>query len=143
MKYSILIDPGREEEIVIYAHEKTRLVERSEELILGDRDELIGYRDRGAVMLDAADVICFSVDDGKVCAVTKQEKLLVKQRLYQLEERFASDFLKINQSCLVRVDRIKRFDSSIGGALMVTLDGGYRDYVSRRQMKTVKERMGL
>ena len=51
--------------------------------------------------------------------------------------------MKINQSCLVRVDKIKRFHSSIGGSLMVTLEGGYRDYISRRQLKIVKERIGI
>ena len=52
-------------------------------------------------------------------------------------------FLKINQSCLVRVDAIERFSASIGGALSVHLKGGFKDYVSRRQMRSVKERMGF
>ena len=64
-------------------------------------------------------------------------------RLYQLEELLPSDFLKINQSCLVNIEKIKRFDSSIGASLRVMLDDGDRDYVSRRQLKTVKERLGL
>ena len=52
-------------------------------------------------------------------------------------------FVRINQSCLGNVRRIARFDASIGGSLMVTFENGHRDYVSRRQLKTVKERMGM
>ncbi len=143
MKYSVFIEPEREEEIIIYARERNRLVEKIEELIMNERDELLGYGERDIVRLDSKDVICFTVDDGKVYAITRGERLFVKQRLYQLEERFSLEFIKINQSCLVRVDKIKRFDSSIGGSLMVTLEGGYRDYVSRRQLKAVKERIGF
>ena len=32
---------------------------------------------------------------------------------------------------------------TLGGSLTVVLKNGYRDYVSRRQLKAVKERMGL
>ncbi len=143
MKYSIFIEPDREEEIIIYAHGKTRLIEQIEELISAEKKDLTGYRGDEIVKLTPAEVICFTVENGKVYGITKSEKLLIKLRLYQLEERFSADFVKINQSCLVRVDKIKRFHSSIGGSLMVTMEGGYRDYISRRQLKIVKERIGI
>ena len=54
-----------------------------------------------------------------------------------------SDFVKLNQSCIVNIKKIECFDASLGGALKVTLKNGYRDYVSRRQLKAVKERLGL
>ncbi|MBQ6809075.1 MAG: LytTR family transcriptional regulator [Clostridia bacterium] len=143
MKYNVFIDPEREEEVIIYAHSKTKIVEKIEEILSSENSEFFGYGEGNVVKLDLNDVICFTAEEGKVFAHTKNEKLYVKLRLYQLEELFSADFIKINQSCLVRVDKIKRFSSSIGGSLMVTLEGGYRDYVSRRQLKTVKERIGF
>ena len=83
------------------------------------------------------------VEEGKTYAVTEKGKYLLKLRLYQLEERLGEDFLKINQSCIVNVDMIESFKTSLGGSLMVTLKGGFRDYVSRRQLKTVKEKIGF
>ena len=53
------------------------------------------------------------------------------------------DYLKINQSCIVNIKAIKQFDVSLGGSLMISLKNGYRDYVSRRQVKAVKERIGF
>jgi len=67
----------------------------------------------------------------------------LNHRLYQLEERLGTRFLKINQSCLANIQQIQRFDASLAGALLVIFKNGYRDYVSRRQLKTVKERMGF
>lgn len=142
MKYRIIIDPERDEEITVYARERTDTLEKIEKLLSSDDTELIGYKDDEIVPLNANDIVCFHVEAGKVFARTEKDKYALKERLYTLEERFP-DFMKINQSCIVRVDKIKRFEHSIGGAVTVTLEGGWRDYISRRQLKTVKERIGF
>lgn len=143
MKYKIYIDREREEEILIYAHEKTPLVERIEEMITAEQRNIIAFGDGEVVKLCADEVFCFVVEEGRVFALTERDKLQLKMRLYQLEEQFSCQFVKINQSCLVNVDKIGRFDASIGGSLMVTLKNGYKDYISRRQMKAVKDRIGF
>ena len=62
-----------------------------------DPAELDRIFDCGAVFLDNG----FAIEDGKVFAVLKDKKARMSQRLYEIEEIFASDFLKINQSCLI------------------------------------------
>lgn len=142
MKYKIIVDRSLDE-IVIHTPEKNGLVDKIEELIRLEECELLGFSGSAAVKLDASAVSCFFVEDGRVFARCDGKKYAMKERLYQLEERFSSGFVKINQSCIVSVDKIERFDTSIGGSLMVTLKDGYRDYVSRRQLKAVKERIGF
>jgi DNA-binding LytR/AlgR family response regulator len=83
------------------------------------------------------------VEAGKVYAMTLNHKWQLKGRLYQVEELLPSSFVKINQSCLANIRKIQRFQSTIGGTLQVVFENGYVDYVSRRQLKTVKERLGL
>lgn len=143
MKYKIYIDREREEEILIYAHEKNHLVERIEELILEQQRDILAFGDGEVVRLCEDEIFCFVVEEGRVFALTERDKFQLKMRLYQLEEQFPDRFVKINQSCLVNVDKIARFDASIGGSLMVTLKNGYKDYISRRQMRTVKDRIGF
>ena len=41
------------------------------------------------------------------------------------------------------VEQIKEFKASIGGSVMVIFQNGYKDYISRRELKNVKERIGL
>ena len=143
MNYRIEIDKTLSEEILICAREKTKLVEEIEQLILSQTVELIGYSDKNAVRLDVSNVCCFVVDVNKVFAITDTEKLQIKLRLYQLEDILTDNFVKINQSCIANVKKICRFDASFTGVLTVVFENGYKDYVSRRQMKYVKERFGL
>lgn len=143
MKYSVFYDENREEEVLIYAHRENELVERIEALLNESRSELVGYSDDEIVKIDLDDVYCFTVENGKLFAVMGNGRLQIRSRLYCVEERAGRKFVKINQSCIVNVDKIERFSASLGGSLMVTLKNGYRDYVSRRQIKAVKERIGF
>lgn len=143
MKYKIKIRNDQDEDLVIYAKEDTDLLERIENLLKETDPTLFGYDGARAIRLEADEISCFFIESGRTYAHTKHGKLLIKERLYRIEEVFGDGFVKINQSCLINVSKIKRFDSSIGGALLVVLEDGYRDYVSRRQLKSVKERMSF
>lgn len=143
MKCTLHIDPSREEEIVIFAHRPSSLTEAVEQLVADHTLPLVGRRDREAVPLEPSAVCCFVAEGDRVYAVTATEKLQLRQRLYQLEERLSGGFLRINQSCLANPRQIDRFEASLGGTLTVIFKGGYRDYVSRRHLKSVKERFGL
>ncbi|MBQ2827817.1 MAG: LytTR family transcriptional regulator [Clostridia bacterium] len=143
MKFRFLIDKNREEEVIVYAHKKTKLVESIENIVKEDNFELIGYADREAVKLDLADVYCFTVENNKIYAVCENEKYLLKSRLYQVEENLSENFIKINQSCIANIRKIRKFDASFSGTLTVIFKNGYKDFVSRRNVKNVKERLGL
>ena len=144
MKHTTVIDPHREEEVVIYAGKRTREIEELERYLDRMSTELVGYGEDGQILpLRPAEVHCFIVEDGRVYALTEKEKLTVRLPLYAIEEMLTEDFVRINQSCLGSIRKITRFDASIGGALMVTFGNGHRDYVSRRQLKNVKERMHI
>ena len=143
MKCRTVIDKDREEEVVIYIHERNSLSSEIEELVMGRSLELFGFKDKNIVKLSPSDVFCFTVENNKVYALCEREKYQIKQRLYLLEEILDRDFVKINQSCIANIKQIKRFETSIGVSLSVVFKNGYRDYVSRRQLKAVKERIGI
>lgn len=143
MKCKTVVDPNREEEVIVYVHQRSKLSDDIEEYVTGYSSELIGYLDKSAVKLNQQDIFCIVVENNKIFALTENEKFRLKQRLYTLEEILIKDFVKINQSCIVNIKKIKKFDASFSGALSLTLKNGYKDYVSRRQLKFVKERMGV
>jgi DNA-binding LytR/AlgR family response regulator len=93
--------------------------------------------------LNPSQIYSITVEDKKIFAYLDKEKLQIKKRLYEIEEILGKGFVKINQSCLVNISKIERFDASFAGAMMVTLKNGYKDYVSRRQLRIVKERIGF
>lgn len=143
MKFTLKIDKEREEEIVLYLHERRILADKIEELISDMQMELVGYRENEIVKLDLSDVISFSVFGGKTFAATDKGKYVIKKRLYELEDMLGADFVKINQSVIANTKKIERFETTPHATLCVVFNNGIRDYVSRRQLKAVKERMGI
>lgn len=143
MKCNIIIDPTREEEIIVYAHAPSALTEAVARLAEEPPAGLIGYRGKIIIPIDPQEVLCFAVEENKVYAYLLKERLQMKCRLYQLEQSLPGQFVKINQSCIANMKKIKRFDATFAGALQVVFEGGRTDYVSRRQLKSVKERFGI
>ncbi len=143
MKCEIIIDPVCEEKVLIYAKEKSALIEEIKKLAEQNQTELLGYKNSEISKLDLTDINCISVINNKVYAVCDKERYLLKERLYSLEEKLPENFVKINQSCLANIRKMERFDTSISGTLKIRFKNGYTDYVSRRQLKTIKERIGI
>ncbi len=143
MKCQTIIDTTREEEVVIYVHECHARAKAIARFVSETEAELFGYRENEIKKLIPSEVECFAVRDTKVFAIIGKEEWQMRERLYQLEEILDDRFLKINQSCIANMKKILRFDASFAGSLIVIFSGGYRDYVSRRRLRAVKERMGI
>lgn len=140
MKIKVVLDKDRDEEILIFAKERTALVDRIERLVKGE-ENIVAKRDRVSYNVELSDVVCFTADDNKVFVNVGKEVLEVEEKLYELEESLPENFIKINKSCIANIDKIKSFDATITGTLTVNFKNGCRDYVSRRRMKQVKERL--
>ena len=143
MKCEIIIDKDCDEKVVVYAKKQHRLVQEIQQLAETASAELIGYRDREIIRLHPSDMECVTVVNGKVYAVCEDGQWLLKSRLYLLEETLPPQFVRINQSCIANIQRIERFDASFSGTLTIRFKSGYTDYVSRTQLKTVKEKVGI
>ena len=143
MKCQTIIDEKREEEVLIYAQKRSSLVDEIERLVESNNLTIKGTKDDEIIIINPLDVTCFISQNNKVFALIGEEQYKIKERLYQLEEMMDENYIKINQSCLANIKRIDRFSSSLGGAIMVLFDNGYKDYISRRELKKFKERMGL
>lgn len=143
MDFQLIINRDAEEKVVVYAHEETELTRVIKQMIEDSVLELNGYIGREVVRLNISKIHCILVENNKVFALVGKEKFQLRRRLYQLEELLCDSFVKINQSCIVNTKKIERFDATIYGALKIKLKNGYSDYVSRRNVKTVKERLGL
>ncbi len=144
MKCYTYIDKNRDEEVLIYAHERNELVKDIESLVNSSQIEIKGILDDEIIIINPTEVSCFISEANKVYALIDEKRYQIKYRLYQLEELpLNKNYIKINQSCYANIKRIKRFESTITGALRVVFNNGYVDYISRRELKNVKERMGL
>ncbi|MBR3592259.1 MAG: LytTR family transcriptional regulator DNA-binding domain-containing protein [Clostridia bacterium] len=143
MKCTVILDKTREEEIVIYAHQKNEMICEIERMAQEKPLQMTGFLNEEIVRLEPQDIYCFTVEGGRLYAIGENEKYLIKARLYNIEEILDKSFIKINQSSIANVKKIQKFDASISGTLKVIFKNGHTDYVSRRNVKNVKERLGL
>jgi len=143
LKYEIVIDAEQEEYVLVRAKEKNDLVRAIEALLISETEPLIGYDGNEGVLLDPASVCCFLVEDGITFALVGERRYRIKERLYRIEARLPPDFVRIHQSAIANLRQIERFDTSIAGTLRVHYRNGYCDYVSRRNLRAVKEKLGV
>ncbi|MBQ8392921.1 MAG: LytTR family transcriptional regulator [Clostridia bacterium] len=143
MKCHIILGSDEEEKIVIYAKERTALIDEIEKLAGAESTLLIGYGNEAIYKLEPENIECIISEDGRVYAICDKGKLRIRERLYVIEKMLDGVFIKLNQSCLANIKMIDRFESSFAGAIRAVFKSGYKDYISRRQLKAVKERIGF
>lgn len=143
MRYQLIIDKDKEESIIITAHEKTEKIVMIEKIINVNDQKLMAYDEDEILPINLNNVYAFYTNDSKVFVKMKDNDYLIKERIYQIEELLDDSFVKINQGCIVNINKILKFDSSITGSIKVVLKNGFNDYISRRELKNVKRRLGL
>jgi DNA-binding LytR/AlgR family response regulator len=143
VKYTLILDEEKEETIIITAHKKNELIEEIEKLINNQKRALFGFVDDDIIPLDLPNIYAIYTSDNKVYVKTKNETLLVRERLYQIEEYLSEEFIKINQGCIVNMKKVLKFETSSNASIKVILKNGFSDYISRRELKNVKRRIGL
>ncbi len=140
MKFSFV--KSDRNEVIVYAEEENELV-RSIKSLCESENELIGYSDGEIYKFTPRDAVCFLSEGDSLYAMTENGRLKIKSRLCHIEGELPPSFVRISQSCIANIDKMEKFDASFAGTLAVIFTNGYRDYVSRRNLKKVKERLGL
>ena len=144
MKFQLLIDPDREEEVVVTAHAPNDLTAKLEEMVLrySGSDKLPAYADDEMRMLPFGQIECITVCDGKTLAIdTKGQQYRIRMRLYEVESLLPGYFVRINKSALANEKRLERFVATYSGGVDAVFKCGYREYVSRRCFAEIKRRI--
>ena len=141
MKFKLIIDPEKEEEIVATVHNRTRMIDEIEALISKDTNRIPGYTEDDIKMLCVSEIECITVLDGKTYAIdSKNNRYRLKQRLYELESMLPASFIRINKSTLANETRLDRFKVTYAGSVDAVFKCGYTEYVSRRCFAQIKRR---
>jgi DNA-binding LytR/AlgR family response regulator len=130
-------------EIIAYGKNKNETINLIETICLNDDITIIGYNKNQIKDLNPSLIECFYTEGDKIYALHDNIKYLVKKRLYELNNLLNNNFIYINQGCLVNINFIDHFEVTLGASLIIVLKSGYKDYVSRRMVKNVKERIGI
>ena len=143
MKFRLIIDKEKDEEVVMTVHNRTTLIDEIEALIQkhAGADRIPGYTEDDIKMLPVSEIECITILDGKTYAIdSKNRRYRLKQRLYELEAGLPSSFIRINKSALANEVRLDRFQVTYAGSVDAIFKCGYREYVSRRCFAQIKRR---
>lgn len=143
MKFRLIIDKSKDEEIVATVHSRTSLTDQIEELVLGSSgtDRIPAYTEDSIKMLPFSEIECITVLEGKTYAIDiKNQRYRLKQRLYELEPMLPSAFIRINKSSIANENHLERFAVTYSGGVDAVFRCGYREYVSRRCFAQIKRR---
>lgn len=103
-----------------------------------------GSKDKKIEVLEQADLIRIYANAGKVFAVTDKGEYALRLRLYEIEERLnPHQFVRISNSEIINLKKVRNFDLSFTGTICVKLVNGMTTYVSRRCVSKMKKILGI
>ena len=105
---------------------------------------ITGFYNDLAEILSPDDIIRIYAEDGKIFASVNSKEYILRQRLYELEEQLNKySFVRISNSEIINLKKVRNFDLSLSGTICVTLSDGTATYVSRRYVSKIKKILGL
>ena len=146
MKFTMIIDKTKDEEIVATVHAPSELTEKIRQLVqeYTGTDRVAAWLEEDIKMLSFSQLACITVLGGKTVAIDSNgTHYRLKQRLYELESILPPSFIRINKSAIANEQQIERFSANFSGAVDAVFRGGYREYVSRRCFAQIKRRYHL
>lgn len=92
------------------------------------------------VLVSQRDIVRLYIEGRKVCLQTEDSTYTVRRTLSALEDDLnPSRFLRISQSEIINLYKVKCFDISVSGTIGVEFDCGIKTWASRGRMKQVRE----
>lgn len=146
MKIEIKIDEEcTETRIVIVTSKVTEEVNEIVKRLSSEQPQMIAaFKDAQATMLELTQIYRVYASEGKVYAETENSTFLLRLRLYEAEQRLTKcSFVRISNSDIVNLKKVKGFDLSFVGTICVSLSNGTVTYVSRRYVAKIKQLLGL
>ena len=146
MKIEIKIDEGcTDTKIIVVTSKVTEEVNEIIKRLSSEQPKMIaGFKDEQATMLEPAQIYRVYASEGKVYAEVENGTHLLRLRLYEAEQRLAKcSFVRISNSEIINLKKVKGFDLSFAGTICVSLSNGTVTYVSRRYVAKIKQLLGL
>lgn len=146
MRIDIKIDKNCEEtKVVIISDKMTQEIEMLVKKLSDENPKIIsGIKDDKVEVLNQEDIFHIYTEDKKIFATTNNGKYLIRMRLYEIEERLEkSCFVRISNSEIINMKKVKNFDLNFTGTICVSLLNGKLTYVSRRYVAKIKQLLGI
>lgn len=146
MQIEIRIDEKyREPKIIVITDKMTEEVSEIVKKLSEEREQTIaGFQDDIVEVLEPDRLFRIYASNSRVFAQTDHGEYQLRLRLYELEQRLdRHSFVRISNSEIINLKKVKGFDLSFSGTICVMLSNGTVTYVSRRYVAKIKQILGI
>ncbi|MGP1507617.1 MAG: LytTR family DNA-binding domain-containing protein [Sphaerochaeta sp.] len=146
MQIDVKIDSSvSETKVIIIAGKMDAEIDALLKMLSCEQPKMIaGFRNDEMQILEQETISKIYACDGKVFAKTQNCEFLLKMRLYEIEERLdKSCFVRISNSEIINLKKVKSFDLSMSGTIYVVMQDRTVAFVSRRYVQKIKKTLGL
>ena len=93
-------------------------------------------------IIDVSGIISISVEGKQAKVVTESGRYTVRQALQTLEERLETGrFVRISRYEIVNLDKVLKYDFTLGGTLRLELSNGTETWASRRNIPSIRKKL--
>lgn len=83
---------------------------------ISDFGKIIVLNENESFVYDVSEIVFFETESGKIYAQTLDDRYEVKEKLYELVERFSNKgFIQINKGTIVNIDYVKSISAEFSG----------------------------
>lgn len=146
MQIEIKIDDScMEPKVIILTASMTEEVNKIVQKLSGNSPQILsGSKDEKIEVLEPSELIRIYAANSKVFAVTDKGEYTLRLRLYEVEERLnPNQFVRISNSEIINLKKVRNFDLSFNGTICVELANGTSTFASRRYVARIKKILGI
>ncbi len=144
MKVNIEIDDAHKEtSITIQTNEWSEELEEILSIIKRRKPErLFGIDDDQTILLHPDEIDFVYAEKRKIFAKQNDRSFEIKMKLYEVEKMLLPhNFVRFSKSVIGNLNQIQRFELSFNGNLCVYFFSGNKEYITRRYVADVKEKL--
>lgn len=113
-------------------------------IVRGEEAYLVGSNEFGQKHVECRNFYYFIVEDEDVYGVLNNTKLLIRQKLYELDELLQSkDFIRVSKYCLVNIGKIAYIKPELNSKLNLLMKNDDHVEVNRGYYKEFKKALKI
>lgn len=105
---------------------------------------MVGFKEDSSILLSPSEIDYVFAQNRKVYAHINKQNIEVNLKLYEIEKLFEMyGFSRFSKSVIGNLHQISRFELSFNGNLCVYFHSGSKEYVSRKYVNEIKNKLIL
>ena len=137
------VDSREKEQALIRAVEKTADIASAIDLLENGSGGVAVTKDRNTFFCKLTQIYYIESVDKRTYVYTRDDCYESRDRLYELEEKLGTWFVRISKAMIVNLRKIRNVSAEPGGRMTAVLLNDERVIISRSYVKELKRRLGI